>query len=228
MSSIGITERGDAALNTNWEGWVREGRPAILITKDPEKLYKILITHFIEPPNIIVHCTITGHGGTVYEPNVPSPDHSFRGYHHLIKYLGKDRVVLRVDPIIVTDYGIQIAKEIISHAETRVRISFLDIYPHVRERFEKHGIHLWNEFHAPLNDRRAAWETLGRPEICGEPGFECNGCVSEIDCNILGVTPSKNRGFQRESCACLGNKRELFMSRERCPHGCLYCYWKDE
>ena len=37
---IGITERGDAALDTHWEDWVFvQKRPAILISKDPLKLY---------------------------------------------------------------------------------------------------------------------------------------------------------------------------------------------
>ena len=37
---IGITERGDAALDTTWEDWVFvQKRPAILISKDPLKLF---------------------------------------------------------------------------------------------------------------------------------------------------------------------------------------------
>lgn len=37
---IGITERGDAALDLSWEDWVfAQKRPAILISKDPLKLY---------------------------------------------------------------------------------------------------------------------------------------------------------------------------------------------
>ncbi len=37
---IGITERGDAALDTTWEDWVFvQKRPAILISKDPLKLH---------------------------------------------------------------------------------------------------------------------------------------------------------------------------------------------
>ena len=39
-NSIGITERGDAALDTSWENWVFvQKRPAILISKDPLKLF---------------------------------------------------------------------------------------------------------------------------------------------------------------------------------------------
>ena len=41
MISIGITERGDAALTKEWHSWVYKNHlPAILITKDPRKLIK--------------------------------------------------------------------------------------------------------------------------------------------------------------------------------------------
>ena len=39
MVQIGITERGDAAINTDWKTWVYSfNKPAILITKNPIKL----------------------------------------------------------------------------------------------------------------------------------------------------------------------------------------------
>ena len=65
---IGITERGDAALDMSWENWVFvQRRPAILISKNPMKLYdevSKLSDSYNFQPNIIVHCTITGLGGT--------------------------------------------------------------------------------------------------------------------------------------------------------------------
>ena len=75
--------------------------------------------------------------------------------------------------------------------------------------------------------RMKAWKELGEPEICGEPDFKCTGCISEIDCKILNVTPIDiNRG-QRKFCACLANKHELLISKSRCNHKCAYCYWRD-
>ena len=41
---IGITEKGDAGIHTGWKPWVSEGKPAILITKSPSKLYQRLFT----------------------------------------------------------------------------------------------------------------------------------------------------------------------------------------
>jgi len=97
---IGITERGDAGLNFYWEKeyGLRNCDGIILITKH-------LSDHFIERAakyNSIVHATITGHGGTVIEPNVPSADESAKLFGKLVDTLGIDRVVLRIDPIIPT------------------------------------------------------------------------------------------------------------------------------
>ena len=227
-SIIGITERGDAALDPAWTDWVEQGRPAILISKDPMRLYLRLTSHVVNPvPNIIVHATITGFGGTQLEPNVPKAAGALKGYENLIELLGVKRVVLRVDPIIPSVFGAQTAEEIANQAKGRVRISFIDQYPHVKERlFDAHMSLEWESFHAPLGLRKKIWEDMGRPEICGEPGFECTGCVSKLDCETLGVLPGEIDGKQRQYCACLTNKKELLKSRAQCAHRCLYCYWR--
>jgi len=68
---IGITERGDPVFDDSWVAWCKEGKPAILITKDPMKLLNQCIKEFPEnPPNIILHASITGWGDTPLEPNV--------------------------------------------------------------------------------------------------------------------------------------------------------------
>jgi len=237
---IGITERGDAALDLDWVPWVERGKPAILITKDPQRLHRLLQDLFngivIDKPRheivegIIVHATITGYGGTVLEPHVPKPSDALEGYEELCKLLGFDRVVLRVDPVIPTDEGIKIAKAILERQKfihSRARISFIDNYTHVKERLKAAGTGLpWESFHAPLELRKRAWEELGKPETCGEPGFECCGCVSEVDCGLFGIDPLLASKGQRKFCSYLANKTELLSNRKPCPHGCLYCYWK--
>ena len=143
---IGVTERGDAALDLSWEDWVFvQKRPAILISKDPLKLFdevaSMVDKHGFQP-NAIVHCTITGFGGTKIEPNVPSTDVSFKGYCKFIDMLGKDRVVLRCDPIIPTEQCVEFAaSKVMSKAlGTQIRFSFLDMYSHVKQRFIDTGI----------------------------------------------------------------------------------------
>ena len=73
MTQIGITERGDAALNLEWYNWVLANKPTILITKNPKKLiedFKNNSGKSIFDFNIILHATITGLGGTAIESNV--------------------------------------------------------------------------------------------------------------------------------------------------------------
>jgi len=227
---IGITERGDAAINLDWIDWVSSGAPAILITKNPTKLASLITSTM----NIIVHCTITGYGGSILEPNVPKPVQAIEGYNKIIDKIGAERVVLRVDPIIVTPKGIDRAESIILAAVTRVRISFLDMYDHVKERFTKHGIALpYTTLHASLKQRNNALIRLQAClsmipiDVCGEPGMKCSGCVSKKDCMILGVTPTQVTSIQRKYCACLSLKKELLSNKHPCLHGCLYCYWRN-
>jgi len=235
---IGITERGDPAINLQWMPWVLDFKPAILISKNPLKLFYLLKTMINEAPevyhftpNVIVHTTITGFGGSIVEPNVPIVEESLKGFKSLCELLGPERVVLRIDPIIPTDVGINTAYGVLLQArqifKTRVRISFIDQYEHVKKRFEEKDIKLpWSTFHAPLELRKKAWEKLDKPEICGEPDFECTGCISAIDCEILNERPIDKSFKQRPCCACLGNKKELLENKQRCAHACLYCYWK--
>ncbi|CAG1004409.1 hypothetical protein METP3_03609 [Methanosarcinales archaeon] len=226
---IGITERGDAGLNFYWEKeyGLQDCDGVILITKH-------LSTHFIERAaeyNSIVHATITGHGGTIIEPNVPPADESAKLFGKLVETLGTDRVVLRIDPIIPTFSHVATAKKVyeaLKGYNTRIRISFLDNYPHVKERFQAAGLEpLKYSFHAPLAGRMEMASFFPGAEICGEPGMECTGCVSERDLRTLGIEPPKSLGgFQRAACKCLAVKRELLKHRGQCESGCLYCYWK--
>lgn len=229
-TKIGITERGDAALDTSWYTWVvEEKKPAILISKDPLKLYDHLKD--LKDINVIVHTTITGFGSTIIEPKVPEVSNALEGFEKLCKFLGPERIVLRIDPVVPTERGIETACSVLKKAKkistTRVRISFIDLYDHVKKGFASKGIQLeWDSFHAPLLLRKKAWERLENPEVCGEPSFACSGCISEIDCEILKVDPIDKMFFQRKSCACLGNKKELLSCRSQCAHECLYCYWQ--
>lgn len=241
---IGITERGDAALDLSWEDWVfAQRRPAILISKDPARLHNEVVRlsgDYGFRPNIIVHCTITGFGGTKIEPNVPPPDVSFVGYRAFIDTFGKDRVVLRCDPVIPTEKCVVFAvSKIMSKAlGTRIRFSFLDMYDHVKRRFMAAGIDmcrlgLSGSFHTSLDDRLKFVELIKQfvpdPDAlstCGEPGIQSEPCVSKRDCDILGVELMRSSHSQRPVCCCAANKAELLKTRGQCHHRCLYCYWK--
>ena len=183
--------------------------------------------------NCIVHATITGLGSSIYEPNVPDTNYSFYYFNNLCECIGEERVVLRIDPIIPTKEGVEKALDVYNkfyiENKTRVRISFLDNYPHVKQRFIEAGLKpLLYNFHAPLELRKEILKLFPNAEVCGEPGIKSIGCVSEKDLEILRIEMPENvvKGFQRTECQCLSIKKEIFTERKQCPNRCLYCYWK--
>ena len=235
MKQVGITERGDAALDISWVSWVKDDKPAILITKDPEKLHSILHGYNVEGKNIIVHCGITGRGGTIVEPHVPSMETSLIAYRRLIEKIGKERVVLRLDPVFPSEKGFRCTAKVVNqHKDTRIRLAFLQSYPHVKKRFVDTGLTPPPyKFYASIEKRidihRRLEEIAGKKiEVCGEPGFDCTGCISIADLEIFGIwdKATTKTGKQRKHCQCLAMKTELLNRKKQCNHKCLYCYWK--
>lgn len=151
---IGITERGDAGKNTTWVKKINSCAGAILITKSLSPLFIAETTI----RNCIVHATITGLGGTAYEPNVMPWEKAATLFKHLIGLIGQERVVLRIDPIIPSQWekAYEVYKtlhlDLPDAFKTRVRISFLDLYQHVIHRFKAAGItpESYNSFHKCL------------------------------------------------------------------------------
>jgi hypothetical protein len=232
---IGITERGDAAVDLNkWIPQLDYVDGAIIITKDPVFLIKHLDK--FDTTKCIFHCTITGWGATDLEPYVAPPQLTLTAYDRLVDQFGGDRVVLRIDPIIPLRTGLATAKRIYKWARGRVRISFLDMYPHVRDRLrvvypkmliawdQQHGN---GNLHAKLETRRKLLKAFPGAEVCGEPNLPCTGCISQKDLDVLGLTYDGGAtSRQRSACSCLSIKTELLDRRQPCKHGCLYCYWK--
>lgn len=223
---IGVTERGDAARDLSWMPKLKHGQPCILITKSPSSL-----VDKVSPGDpVIIHANVTGWGNTRIEPSVNQPETEIDGYQALIEKIGVEKVVLRIDPIFPTPKGIERAKQVLAyrHPSGRVRISFLDAYNHVRLRFEREGMTIpWKGFHAPIEVRKTALKELGNNiEICGEPGFPCQGCVSKVDADTLGISVSGARKGQRKTCNCIVEKTELLKGKQQCENRCLYCYWK--
>jgi hypothetical protein len=244
---IGVTERGDAGVHIKE---VLEVMPdysgAILITKNPGLILPHIETMDKMHPygnnkGYIIHCTITGYGGTALEPRVPKPAEAIYAYNKLVSKLGGQRVVLRVDPIIPTDKGLEVAYDIIRQARGRVRISFFDAYRHALARMSDgmqaklRTVYKGTNFHAPLELRLAAFNTIKdiMPvqtkliEVCGEPGIPCTGCVSKYDLQVMGIEGDfDGRKGQRPACSCIVSKQEMLDHKGQCKHGCLYCYWR--
>ena len=240
---IGTCETGEIAFNLDAFDRLYKGN--IIITKRlTDKLIEKLIEH---QDKIILHLTCTGMGGTRIEPFVPTLEETYNKFIKLIEGgFPISHVVLRVDPIVPTKKGIETAMSVLRRFKglgiDRVRISFLDNYKHVKERFKEENIDILydGKFHAPLKDR-LNWLTAikycaeeceyGNVEACGEPGIESVSCLSQRDIDILGLTDEitlEGSAEQRKSCGCPANKSELLRVKpHRCDNKCLYCYWYD-
>lgn len=249
---VGITERGDASLDLRWVNKLSEVDGAILITKNITD--KFIEAVLIADKPIIVHATCTGWGGSIIEPNVPRFTEQLHQLQKLLdKGFPKQNVVLRVDPIIPVENGFTAMKHVLDKAlemyllsDMRVRISVLDNYPHVRERFKQANIQpLYNGYFKPpmvaiddlyyelslYAEKGIVFETCAEKELQDRANFiKGIGCISNEDLRIMGLPlcSTQTQGFQRSDCLCLGGiKYELLTSKTRCPHKCIYCYWKD-
>ena len=254
---IGITEAGDAGLDLSWVNKLDTVDGAIVITKNITiGFYNAVIEH---KDKLIVHATVTGYGDSILESNVPHPALELGSITKLVEGgFPKNKVVIRVDPIIPTKKGIETALRVIKafmdDGFSRFRVSIIDMYPHVRERFKAAGLPLpYGEFgfypsseqvkavDRMLLDAEIYWSSLGDRtntcgmlmiESCAEPGLtnaaQC-GCISSYDLCLLGLDDELNPdsyGFQRKNCLCYSGKTELLEHKKRCRHKCLYCYWR--
>lgn len=239
---VGITERGDAGLDFSWYDKLKDCNLTILITKGiTDEFISLLLKAHSEGHKIILHATCTGFGGFPIEKNVQTKEWTHAQVLKLIS-LGfpVEQIVLRVDPIIPTDRGLQTAYQVLRLFDDtgikRVRYSFLDMYAHVVERFHAKNITPpYTTFQAPkqmINNAIAMLNHEKNPnyefEACAEYTPHRTGCVSNKDINLFGITGNLiGSANQRKTCCCVSNKKELLTKKNRCKNQCLYCFWKD-
>lgn len=237
---IGITESGDPSFNLDIFDRLYKGN--IIITK---RLTNKLNEKLIEfKDRIILHLDVTGFGNTKIEPFVPTIEETYNKFKELIENgFPIEHVVLRIDPVIPTDKGINVCKNVLERFKEcgikRVRFSILDMYNHVKKRFKENGFPIpYDTFHAPIELRTKVFNLFKdygnkygfEVETCAEPDFESISCLSQKDIDILGLTNEivliGNKG-QRKNCGCPMNKKELIKGKpHRCEHKCTYCFWK--
>lgn len=246
MIKIGITEAGDPGLDLSWTNKIKDVDGVVFVSK---KITTPLIEYALSHKDTtIVHATVTGYGGTVLEPYAPHIDYQLDMCNYLVNNdFYKSHIIIRVDPIIPTQKGIDIARKVIEKfakvGYNRFRISIIDMYNHVKERFKDFGLPLpYGESFGP---DRVQVRNVDRMikylkdifsditiECCAEPELKeaiHSGCISKLDLSLMGLS-DKNAtydGFQRRNCMCYAGKTELLSKKKRCSNGCLYCYWKD-
>lgn len=255
---IGITERGDAGLDYTWVTKLNKMDGVILITKNlSDKFIQTVTDCYKSYPNIIVHAGCTGWGHTAFEPNVPNYKTQLNQLKKLADAgFPTNHIVLRIDPIFPTPNGLKRLQEVLQYFDTinaslsqpiaRIRISIYDEYKHVKERLHNAGYHTaypGTQFTASPADQDAVADIIRqsghRCEICAETYLASNhsdiftqtGCVGETDLTIFGLPIPDNahiNGQNRHGCHCLTCKTELLSNKFRCPHQCIYCYWRDK
>jgi DNA repair photolyase len=248
MKQFGTTETYDPCYVFDWDDKLLDAN--IIITKElsDDMIHKLLGNS----DKIILHHTVTGQGGTWLEPGVKGRAEEFAQFEKLIK-LGfpLSHYVLRLDPLIPIDkdcinniqsvlYAWNKYAGFVGHT-IRCRISMIDMYNHVLVRFNKaNKIVPWEGFHAPDKVFKFVEQLLIRYpnleyESCAENKFDLSlvtpvGCASSKDILALGQWPGDYNypaQAQRKECLCLAKKQILGVKPGRCPHKCLYCYWKD-
>lgn len=251
---IGVTERGDAGRTLAWVDKVQSGDVdmAILITKCiTQPFIDNVVKLHRNGARLIVHCGCTGHGGTRIEPGSPVPRIQLFSLRMLIcAGFPVENCVLRIGPVIPDAHGLDAmrhvlrqADEIIGLDKLRVRVSVVDDYPHVKERFRTAGlptIYPGRQFYASPEQFQAVasacaefpdvvFETCAEKTLIG-PNVKALGCVSDQDLELCGITRTKTAGANpqnRSGCLCLSGKKELLACRHPCASRCMYCYWKD-
>lgn len=246
---IGITERGDAGIDLSWVSKADTVDGMILITKNlTESFCQKVLDLYNRGYKIIIHCTCTGYGHTELEPNVPDYRTQLKSLKNMIdRGFPAENCVLRIDPIFPSGKGMECVCKVLDYfiqlntGVKRIRISLVDEYRHVKERYKQHG---WNPLYGdnfgPSHEQKQLAANILNSysfqyELCAEDDFlkmlnngQIIGCVSAKDLHIMGI-PAKSTGINpqnRKGCHCLDCKTELLTERKQCPHQCVYCFWK--
>ena len=205
--------------------WTKDARPMM------DKLYKL------DKYNYYFQYTITGYEDDV-EKNIHDKKGIIKNFKELSKLLGKERVILRYDPIFLSKkYTIEyhceafrkLLKEVGEYTEKCV-ISFIDMYKKTEKNMA--GLEV-----LPFPDDKKI-EIAGKfLEIAKEYGVVIETCAEEI--NLTGIEHGhcidgrligKLVGFeikevldkQRKFCGCL--KCVDIGQYNTCTHLCAYCY----
>lgn len=247
---IGITERGDAGINLAWLSKINQVDGMILITKNLTEMFKFhVLDLYNKGYKIIVHCTCTGYGNTALEPNVPDYKVQLNSLRDLIdRGFPAENCVLRIDPIFPSEKGLNRIKDVLNYfmslntGVTRIRVSIVDEYRHVKERYRQRG---WtplygDNFGPSASQVNMVADTLRQYsfiyETCAEQALsftfsQCliQGCISNADLRIMGLPEifMSENPQNRKGCHCLSCKTELLTERKPCLHQCVYCFWKD-
>ena len=206
-------------------------------TKDPREIIDRLGQ--LDRYQYYFHVTITPYDRSV-EPRVPSKKAVVESFKELSNKVGKQRVIWRYDPIILThrfnlDFHASSFSELaalLTGYTDRCVISFLDVYKKIERNVRAMG--------QPL-DEQATWALADKiAAIAERHNIVIESCCEVVDLSFLGIRHGrciddrliseitgkpinvpKDKG-QRKACGCVASVD--IGAYNTCRHGCLYCY----
>lgn len=208
-------------------------------TKNPEPMLKKL--YQLEKYKYYFQFTLTGYGKDI-EPALPHKrDNMISIFQQLSAMIGKEKVIWRYDPIIITDkytldYHIKAFREIASKLNgycNKVIISFVDFYSKIKRNMK--------EINA-INLRQEEMISMARllAYIAKENGMQIESCAEKVDLSGCGIKhgscidkgliesivgypiKAKKDKNQREECGCIESID--IGTYNTCLNGCKYCY----
>lgn len=175
------------------------------------------------------------------EPNLPSIDERIRTFLDISEKFGKDSVVWRYDPIILTDQYTpewhiktisRIAEQLKENTDTCV-FSFVDLYDKVKNNMKQFAV-------LPLSETETETISEAFSRVAMANGMKLNTCSEAVDLSRYNIGHSccidksriekltgceikaKKDNNQRPECGCIESVD--IGQYNTCLHGCKYCY----
>lgn len=217
-----------------------------IITKHDGLPIENLLKHKIPK---IIHFSITGLGGTKYEPGVMKPNDLLDRIQAMLKLgLDPESVTIRIDPIVPGVTSTKMIENIVKRASEMgiktIRFSIMDQYKTTKKYMEELGYD-YSKFYDGVSmhardDVREQIETFMDSLIdkygvtmstCAEP-LSFNNRIKRDAClsvnavnNMLGTNVPQSAGTgKRKLCSCFGGKTDLLKYDNVCASSCAYCY----
>lgn len=217
----------------------------VIWTKNTRNLfeYQPLLEVVKQYDQLFFHYTVTGMGGTIFEPRVPSSDEAMNYLDRIVDLAGDPRRVrFRFDPIVHflqsdgstycnLPWFEKLALRIRQSGVTNVSISWMSEYRKVLSRLSRNGIgvtrislDLWRR------ECEIILEIADKNNLiihgCCVPGMPGSRCIDgEL---LMALHPNQERCSlkkakgQRTECGCTESWDIGWY--HPCWHGCLYCY----
>lgn len=233
----------DKFRNTSYTG--NDFAALYLITKHDGLPLKNLLEYKIPK---LIHFSITGLGGTKWEPGVMKYNDLLDRIQEFIKQgLDPEMVTVRIDPIVPGVTLISDVENIVRRASEmgikNIRFSVMDQYSTTKRFMEELGYD-YSKFYdsKSLHARPEILQSIENKMLelknkygvnmstCAEPfnveGISKEACLSVAAINnMLGTSiPETATGKQRQLCSCYGGKTDLLRYDNKCASSCIYCY----